>query len=197
MEPRVQGRIERTQLPYDVITQHLDWGDHTRVVDPVRRGAWINHGDDDTHLETTNRGRGFDTREKNKVLSLLQGAPTSRGANFMPTTADIKPRFESRALASQPDAVGDVPGGSGMERWNSRNASLHEWRGVKADPSNYGRMPSIHNLLRENRLPNKAPDVIHREMLADQQRRHERMFDRGGTPDYGKPSPSVYSVPKI
>ena len=138
--------------------QWVDWGGHTKQIDPIGNKQWI-HDSHDGHARSENRGRYYDARD----VRALQGWEESHRAEewdyFTPSEAQI----------------------SGLDRWPTPlQAGCKTWRGATRDPSRFGQLPSISAMLYENKLPGKSTQEIEAEMRESARTTGARIFARDG-----------------
>lgn len=132
--------------------QWLDWGDHTRTVDPLRSEIWITDGKNDIHKLAADRGAGFDAREVHKLIDYESRVKAPSVSYYSPSTSllDSLPKFnyyiETCHRPSNPD----------------------------------GKLPSISTLIYNNELQNKSTGEIEAEMREANRRQGHRMHSRDG-----------------
>lgn len=132
--------------------QWLDWGDHTRTVDPLRSEVWITDGKHHIHKMAADRGADFDAREVSRLIN-----------------------YESRVKAPSPNYF--LPSSSlinSLPKFAFTTETCHR-------PSNPdGKLPSISTLLYNNELQNKSTGEIEAEMREANRRQGHRLHSRDG-----------------
>lgn len=132
---------------------------HTITVDPYRNAPWIHDGVDDKRRAAIERDRGYDAEDVKHIRDILQKQTPQSMTTFVPAWGDI----------------------SGFSRY-------HGCGRERDDGEHFGEMPVVRKLLDGNALPDKAADVIEREIVTARHRQQTRIHDRSGQPDHGLPS---------
>ena len=141
-------------------TYYLGDDSQPMTVEPMRtRDRWITEANGWQHKETAHRGAEFDRKAMKESESwyLAQQGPISF---FTPSTRqfDVADKWP-------------IPQGYGCQM------GMH---GERRDPSRWGMLPSIKQMLYDASLPNKSRGDIEHEMREASRREAHRLFDTSG-----------------
>ena len=150
------------ESPATVNIQHqwMDWGDHTKMVEPNRRTQWIYDGDTfAAHMRGVQRGLEYDRRAVQHLAAYEANHKLPDFRLFYPTTSQID-KGDKYSLPR-----------------------LHEgpqWRGYQRDPSRFGKLPVISQQLYDGSLSDKSRGEIEHDMRESARMLEARLFDRTG-----------------
>ena len=152
----------------DSITQYLDWGGHTRTVDPIGNSAWIQEHNNQ-HMQTRRRGQELDRRDVDRIINKLDSTPPQLKV-FKPTTGmlDEIPQFESHHAP-----------------WRSEMHSDGQHRSLIRDMRGTGELPVV---VKMSRTQPEGPSRGDIERAMYDSNRESRVFSRAGQPDHGRES---------
>jgi len=127
------------------------------TVDPPLNKQWI-HDSHDGHTKSADRGRFYDTQRVREVLNWEANTRVDFPSPFVPSVAQIN----SAGLYSEPRG----------ER------GCRSWRGSQRDTRQFGKLPSITQLLRSNQLAEKSTGEIEADMREAARTRGARIFTK-------------------
>lgn len=134
--------------------QWVDWGEHTMTVDPPLTKQWI-HDSHDGHVKSADRARFYDAQRVREIKNWEQTTRNPFPTPYIPSVAEIN----NADLYSQPrDLLG-----------------CRSWRGAPRDSRNFGKLPSISQLLRSGQLGEKSTGDIEAEMREAERTRGARI----------------------
>ena len=164
-----EARVMATSLSeYDTIDKFVDYDLYTQTVDPNRLNPWIYEGDYN-HRISIEHGRKVREAQLNVLLPMVTAASETEPDLFVPSAAEV-------------DSLPKFPSNAGIGNWG-----CDTWRGGLRDPRGFGVLPIVAQTVRDQTLPEKDKGQVQREVYLLEER-PSRVFDRGGVPDYGKPS---------
>lgn len=134
--------------------QWVDWGGVTTVVDPPLNKQWI-HDSHDGHMKSADRGRFYDAERVRELQNWEQTSRNSFPSTYTPAVSDIN----NSMLYSDPRGLG-----------------CRSWRGYIRNPRHFGKLPSITQLLRSDKLAEKSVGDIEAEMREADRTRGARIF---------------------
>jgi len=125
--------------------------DGITVVDPNRHQSWIHEGGLETHQDIRKRDLGYDADEVRHLQKLLQTSNATdtgvgHGKLYIPSVSDVL----THRYPSRPEVV--------------------NWEGHVRSTRGEGELPIIRAMLDAQRLPEKAKDVIDKEMQEERHR---------------------------
>lgn len=153
---------------YDTIVQYVDWGGHTRTVDPIRTERWVHEGGDERHLVSAQKGRSYSHRDVTQLLPLLDSQP-SRVTTYLPTTGELDrlPAHEKYPKVSMYDHGVVAP-----------FDQVYSYRNGVIEDTRPGERPIVETMHINGQLPDKSSksSIVDRYM-ATQRRVQARILD--------------------
>jgi hypothetical protein len=165
---QTEARVMASSLvEYDTIDKYVDYDLYTQTVDPNRQAPWIYEGDYN-HKHSVENGRKIREQQLNVLLPMLAVASETAPDPFVPSADEVEtlPKFPSKV---------------GIGNWG-----CDTWRGGLRDVRGVGVLPIVAQTVRDQTFPEKDKGQVQREVYLLEER-PSRVFDRSGTPDYGKP----------
>jgi len=164
-------------MQFDTIDKYVEQDEYTQYVDPIRgqqQLPWIRDGNNE-HLEAHERARAMREQVLNALYPIVTAPQTKQSSLYKPSAAEVEklPKFAARQTWPYKYE-------SGQYLWRGASRSAME------DERGTGTLPVLVQAQRDWYYQDRDKDKGQIEREQYNHDRASRIFDKSGTPDFGK-----------